>query len=582
MTVAPRYAAYEDAVDTGLDAPLELPCCLHSRHAGTATAPASPDRAASSGSLHACSAAAPVPPAPASPGHELGEQPAPHLPGLPAGSRLGRDDRVRGGSEAVQPGGAGAAAAGGAGSLLRRSARLYLCRQAGVERVFVGHPLYEAAHDIYGPSGADTYLQGDEFSDLDLRYSVLCQAALAAPLLLWGRPAAQPGGAAEPGGPATMSQAPIAGTAADSGVAAAEHGCGEACEVDHLGAAGGKPPCRGAAEGAATAAAADASAAAPSLGRILFVGNDWPCAPLALRLQHCVRACQAGDCGDASCCRCGAETGAGPDAGPKLDLAAFRAALGAALRDAHSAFCIHNLAYQGGLPLAAFARLCLPRSARAALEWPQPSHGGTGDRGNPGSSPTGSRAARDDARDGPPDARARGLGSRDAGAAGGMPLASASAPAFACAEAAGLVPADAEDVRSGKRRRAASAQQVARSGVDAAGPGPGGAALGSAAGAWVPRGAPATRENCRVATADVEDAAESLNWMHVRALGSQRLSSPRDRWWRDQALARSQGQHCRCAWADVCSASRTSSLRSWVATCSAACCLLSACLRCSC
>ncbi|KAK9821221.1 hypothetical protein WJX81_001768 [Elliptochloris bilobata] len=60
---------------------------------------------------------------------------------------------------------------------------------------------------------------------------------------------------------------------------------------------------------------------------------------------------------------------------------AFRAALGAALRDAHSAFCIHNLAYQGGLPLTAFGRLCLPRSARAALEWPQPT-GSSSDRGD--------------------------------------------------------------------------------------------------------------------------------------------------------------------------------------------------------
>ena len=46
------------------------------------------------------------------------------------------------------------------------------------------------------------------------------------------------------------------------------------------------------------------------------------------------------------------------------------------LRHARTAFCIHNLAYQGAMPLAAFPRLCLPESALRPLLWPPaPSEG---------------------------------------------------------------------------------------------------------------------------------------------------------------------------------------------------------------
>ena len=47
------------------------------------------------------------------------------------------------------------------------------------------HPIYEAADgDIYGANY--TYLDaGSGVPDLDLRWSILSQAALAAPLLLW-------------------------------------------------------------------------------------------------------------------------------------------------------------------------------------------------------------------------------------------------------------------------------------------------------------------------------------------------------------------------------------------------------------
>ncbi len=71
-----------------------------------------------------------------------------------------------------------------------------------MDRVFVEHPLFErAACDIYGANY--TYVDSDAgVADLDLRWSVLSQAALAAPVVLWPparqpspQPAAAPGGA---------------------------------------------------------------------------------------------------------------------------------------------------------------------------------------------------------------------------------------------------------------------------------------------------------------------------------------------------------------------------------------------------
>lgn len=64
------------------------------------------------------------------------------------------------------------------------TARLLRVMQAGVERVFVEHSVYDGLQDnIYG--SPDTYLEAGDSSDLDMRASVLCQAALAAPVLLW-------------------------------------------------------------------------------------------------------------------------------------------------------------------------------------------------------------------------------------------------------------------------------------------------------------------------------------------------------------------------------------------------------------
>lgn len=53
-------------------------------------------------------------------------------------------------------------------------------------KVFVDHPLYIGSEDIYGMNSAFSYVEGGGMADLDLRCSILCQAALAAPVLLWG------------------------------------------------------------------------------------------------------------------------------------------------------------------------------------------------------------------------------------------------------------------------------------------------------------------------------------------------------------------------------------------------------------
>jgi hypothetical protein len=164
MTVAPRYAAYADAADTGLDAPVELPRGLPA--APRAPAAAQATRAASAESLQPGRAAA-----------------APRAAAGSSGQLLGAEAEANGGAAGRAPA-SGAPGSRGDGAcarpaaeLLRASARLYLACQGGVERVFVGHPLFDAADgDIYGAAAAATYLEGDALPDLDLRYSVLCQA----------------------------------------------------------------------------------------------------------------------------------------------------------------------------------------------------------------------------------------------------------------------------------------------------------------------------------------------------------------------------------------------------------------------
>eukprot|EP00873_Tetraselmis_striata_P010795 jgi/Tetstr1/431059/TSEL_020776.t1 len=72
-----------------------------------------------------------------------------------------------------------------------RHAALYMCTRGGVDRVFVDHPLFSLQRGgiyTYGPAGAHPCL--------DVMYSLLSQAALAAPVLLWSEAVRR--GAAKP------------------------------------------------------------------------------------------------------------------------------------------------------------------------------------------------------------------------------------------------------------------------------------------------------------------------------------------------------------------------------------------------
>ena len=73
----------------------------------------------------------------------------------------------------------------------------------------------------------------------------------------------------------------------------------------------------------------------------------------------------------------------GREAGTLCEACAFQAPLGRALCRARVAFCIHNLAYQGVLPTAAFPQLCLPPAALASLQQPQ-AHGAVQQSASPG------------------------------------------------------------------------------------------------------------------------------------------------------------------------------------------------------
>eukprot|EP00884_Botryococcus_braunii_P001444 jgi/Botrbrau1/112/Bobra.0022s0100.2 len=122
MTVAPAYKPYPEAQDTGKDVLLRLP-----PYCGFPETPSSSKKEDLS---------------------ELGNPPTAPVP--------------------LQP-----------------TARLLRLTQAGVERVFVEHSVYDGlGNNIYG--SPDTYLEAGDSSALDVRASVLCQAALAAPVLLWG------------------------------------------------------------------------------------------------------------------------------------------------------------------------------------------------------------------------------------------------------------------------------------------------------------------------------------------------------------------------------------------------------------
>lgn len=274
LTVAPRYETYEGVTPTGLSVPLDLPARLVAR---------APDAGPPEG------------------GGSSGEDAGPPalLESTGQGVAPETEDEEEPTPPPAQP------------QPLQDHAQLHSCQRDGVQWVFVDHPIFLSS-DIYGCSAGGgksvyTYCEGNETSDLDLRYSILCQAALAAPVLLRG--GERPGALANAQG---QGQAPL--------------------------------PAR------------------PTV----FVANDWPTSLLLLRLKYCLRrqlrpGAGGGDSGGPGAVA-GADAGCGSDAAAQLE-----ALLAEQLAQAVCVFCIHNLCYQGHFPASAFPRLCLPPAALPAL-----------------------------------------------------------------------------------------------------------------------------------------------------------------------------------------------------------------------
>ena len=169
MVVSPRYAEYEDTLDTGTSVPVLLPpaTCSHSL-SGDSFPPGD-----SSSSLMG----------------SQGEAGAPSRQGTSHAAEVQQSSQEL----SAAPGSSNPEVADAEQQQRQESAQYYLCKRSGVDHVFVDHPLYCRTSDIYGSSNVNTYQEAGDFPDLDLRYSILCQAALAAPLLLWQDPAhAQP------------------------------------------------------------------------------------------------------------------------------------------------------------------------------------------------------------------------------------------------------------------------------------------------------------------------------------------------------------------------------------------------------
>ncbi|KAL3154346.1 hypothetical protein ABBQ32_013826 [Trebouxia sp. C0010 RCD-2024] len=338
MTVTPRYQAYADVTDTGLVVPLKLPVCY--AHDGGAAHQLADDQSCQQ------------------PKHSQ------HAP-------------------------------------LQAWAALYHCRQKGVDRVFVDHPLFL---ETYGKDNAGTYLPGgSQFPNLDLQYSILCQAALAAPILLWHQPQDHlhrlqlqalahklprtlSGGVAHYIGLDAASASLLAPQ--DSWLTATDRPPWSSCADVHSlteagpamltgGIACSIPPYR-ACSGAPSAQSqlrqchhvTDFDSAGiiwpESAGNIAFVGNDWPCLPLAQHLRRLQSIACESDRGRHA--RTGHDT---PQASaPPAGLAAnnFETHMARLLKSARVAFCIHNLAYQGIFAQDSFDRLCLPASALPSLQ----------------------------------------------------------------------------------------------------------------------------------------------------------------------------------------------------------------------
>jgi hypothetical protein len=198
MTVSPRYSNYTDVRDTGVELPVQLPLdvlhleeqrqqleqqlLLQQQQQQQQLLQDAQDAAAQQQQQqHPASSAAVEDVEAAAEMYQRSEYTA------AASSSSSSSSSTAAGS-----------AAGGSSSL--RYARYYMSCSAGVDRVFVDHPLYNGGSDssagssIPWPAGVlSTYCHppgsiaaARNAPDLAAAASVLCQAALAAPVLLWG------------------------------------------------------------------------------------------------------------------------------------------------------------------------------------------------------------------------------------------------------------------------------------------------------------------------------------------------------------------------------------------------------------
>lgn len=253
-------------------------------------------------------------------------------------------------------------------------------RRRGVDHVFVRHSYYHAA-EVYGD--AKTYT-ARATNGAAVRHNILCQAALAAPVLLWD-----------------LANLPQADAAAGLLPAARDHPRGgdtlDACQLSptwatdapppdvdptalwdallatkgHLSlplvaSARASPPCSPTRGKWTARRVVRAQAGAVTLSKheipppLVFVANDWPTAPALLRLAHVHRRPSRRTRTAEECWRRlltltephAAASPAGTTQHVSLaryykELPSLRASMQPRLKSAHGVLCIHNFAYQG-------------------------------------------------------------------------------------------------------------------------------------------------------------------------------------------------------------------------------------------
>ena len=233
-------------------------------------------------------------------------------------------------------------------------ARLFMCNRGGVDRVFVQHPMFSRSG-----GGVYTYQGPGANSDLGTMYSILCQASLAAPVLLWKT--------------------------------SSSHGT-EECEGDW-------DPL-----GASTSTSAPDQPPQPPELPVAFVANDWPCGVLPLWLRNHLspghaspdpdpplpetqppppppssaesssNGSSSAESSSSSSSNTGesdddsAQTSSSPISRP--DLQETRQQLARGLQGAKVAFCLHNHLHEGNFDTEEFEGLGLPPEGLSALLWP--------------------------------------------------------------------------------------------------------------------------------------------------------------------------------------------------------------------